>query len=74
MVRWLLQYHGLTPSTGGLQVTVCLVRALNLPLRDAKTVNAWVGLGGSWTDEQIERELWPRVVELMPTWLDTTPR
>jgi hypothetical protein len=29
-----------------------------LPLRDAKTVNAWVGLGGSWTDEQIERELW----------------
>lgn len=68
IAEWLLGHYSLSPSTGGLQVTTCLLRAFRLPLREAKTINAWQGLGGTWSDAQIEADLWPRIRELQSEW------
>lgn len=62
MVHWLFQQIPVEPSTGRIQVIAALQQAFGLSIGDASAVGAWrIFPGGTWTEEQVEAFLLPRI-------------
>ncbi|HEX5749844.1 MAG TPA: hypothetical protein VFZ09_26675 [Archangium sp.] len=70
MMRWLLECLSLDASKGRFMIIVYLHKAFCLSLGDASAAGAWhVFPGGTWSDEECEQFLLPRIRATRNQWM-----
>ncbi|WP_257463600.1 hypothetical protein [Archangium lipolyticum] len=72
MMRWLLEYLSLDASKGRIKTIAYPQKAFCLSLGDAAATGAWhVFPGGTWSDEECEQLLLPRIRATRNQWMST---
>lgn len=69
MVHWLIGQLSLDAARGRIQVIAYIQQAFFLSAGDAAAVGAWnLFPGGTWSVEELERFLSPRILETRSRW------
>ncbi|WP_157758896.1 hypothetical protein [Cystobacter fuscus] len=69
MMRWLLDRLSLDASNGRLKTIVYLQQAFYLSVGDAAAAGAWhIFPGGTWSDDECEQFLLPRIRATRNQW------
>ncbi len=72
MMHWMLDRLSLDASKGRIKVVTYLQKAFDLSLADAAAAGAWhVFPGGTWSDEECEQFLIPRIRSTRSQWMQT---
>ena len=70
VMRWLLEYSSLGASQGRIKTIAYIHEAFHLSLGDAAAAGAWhVFPGGTWSDEECEEFLMPRIHATRSQWM-----
>jgi len=72
MVRWLLDRLSLDATNGRIKTIAYLQQAFSLSAGDASAAGAWhIFPGGTWSDEECEQFLLPRIRATRNQWMST---
>jgi hypothetical protein len=71
MANWLLGQLAINASSGRIQVVAYLQQAFCLSAGDAAAAGAWrIFPGGTWSDDELEQFLLPRILATRRQWAD----